>query len=139
MDAPIRASAIGIGLCGPLGLIAPLLHDATLSLAAFALLQFAYMMPWGIAPAALQLIAPNQFRGQVSALHLFSINIIGLGVGPTLVALLTDLVYDGGTGVRYSIATVAAVLAPLATIFLIAGFRPYAAGVAGARAWCASK
>lgn len=135
LDGPVRASAIGIALCAPLGIAAPLVHDPMLSLFLFALLQFAYMMPWGIAGAAFQLVAPNQMRGQLSGLYFFSINIIGLGVGPTLVALLTDNVFGGGAGVAYSLAVAAALLAPVASLLLFAGLRAYEQGVIAARAW----
>lgn len=135
LDAPVRASAIGIALCAPLGVAAPLASDPMLALFLFALVQFAYMMPWGIAGAAFQLVAPNQMRGQLSALYLFCINIIGLGLGPTLVALLTDNVFGGGAGVAFSLATVAALLAPIAAVFMFAGLRAYGQGVIDARAW----
>jgi hypothetical protein len=50
---------------------------------------------------------PNQMRGQAGALFLFTINVIGGGTGPTIVALLTDYVYGNPLLLRYSIATVA--------------------------------
>ncbi len=134
-DAPLRASAIGIALCAPLGVAAPLVDNAWLALFLFALLQFAYMIPWGIAGAAIQLVSPNQMRGQLSALFYFSINLIGLGLGPTMVALLSDNVYQVSGGVRYSLATAAAVLAPIAATLLFLGLRAYAQGVASAREW----
>src|SRR3984893_16414437 len=41
--------------------------------------------PFGIAPAAIQQMMPATMRGQASAVYLFSINLIGLGIGPTAV------------------------------------------------------
>lgn len=134
-DAPLLASAIGIALCAPLGIAAPLSSDGATAVVLFSLLQFAYHMPWGVVGAAIQLIAPNEMRGQLSALYLFSINIIGLGFGPTFVALLSDRVYGGSLGVGYSLATAAAVLAPIATVLLIAAFGSYRSAVQQARAW----
>jgi hypothetical protein len=36
---------------------------------------------------------PNQMRGQASAVYLFIINLIGLGLGPQALALVTDYVF----------------------------------------------
>jgi MFS family permease len=63
---------------------------------------FFLAMPVGSSYAALQLIFPNQLRGQVSALLLFTINVGGLTMGPWLVGLLNDLL--GEKMVGYSLA-----------------------------------
>lgn len=133
-DAPLRTAALGIGLCAPLGIAAPLCANPETALVLFTLLQFVYMMPWGVVGAAIQMVAPNEMRATLSALYLFSINIIGLGLGPTFVAALSDRVY-GGQGVGYSLATAAAVLVPIATALLIAGFKSYRTAFETARAW----
>ncbi len=133
-DAPLRTAALGIGLCLPLGVAAPLSSSGEAALILFTLFQFAYLMPWGVVGASIQLVAPNEMRATLSALYLFSINIIGLGLGPTFVALLNDRAY-GVDGVGYSLATAAAVLAPAATLLLVAGFRSYRDAFERARAW----
>src|SRR5690606_28292813 len=53
---------------------------------------FTVAMPFGVAPAAIQEVMPNSMRGQASAIYLFVITLIGLGIGPTAVALVTDYV-----------------------------------------------
>lgn len=125
VDAPLRVAAAAIGLCAPIGIVAPLASNSYLALALFALLQFFYMMPWGIAGAIIQLVSPNRMRGLLSAFYLFCVNIVGLTLGPTLVAALTDHMYGGGAGVAFSLATAAALLAPLAAGLLAMGFRAY--------------
>ncbi len=134
-DAPLLAAMAGIALCLPLGIAAPLAPDAATAVVLFTLLQFAYHMPWGVVGAAIQLVAPNEMRAQLSALYLFSINIIGLGFGPTFVALLNDRVYGGGAGVGPSLATAAAVLAPIAVALLVSALSSYRTAVRQARAW----
>lgn len=44
-------------------------------------------------PAILSELAPNQMRGQLAALSTFSVNIVGLGFGATLVALASDYIF----------------------------------------------
>ena len=58
------------------------------------------------AVAALQNVTPNQFRGQISALYLFTIGVIGGGVGPSVVALFTDYVFRDEAMLRYSMVVV---------------------------------
>jgi hypothetical protein len=67
-------------------------------------------VPAGIAAAALMQVTPNQMRGQVSAIYLFTVNLIGLGAGPTAVALVTDHVFhnDGLVGLSiFLVGTIA--------------------------------
>ena len=52
---------------------------------------FFLALPVGSSYAALQLIFPNQIRGQVSALLLFTLNVGGLILGPWLVGVLNDI------------------------------------------------
>jgi hypothetical protein len=65
-------------------------------------------------------------RATASAIYLFFLNLIGIGFGPTLVALCTDYVFGSDAAVGYSIALVAGISAPLAALFLwwgLAAFR----------------
>ena len=42
---------------------------------------------------------PNNMRGQASAIYLFVVNFVGLGIGPSAVAILTDYVFRGDESV----------------------------------------
>jgi MFS family permease len=72
----------------------------------------------------LQEMMPAQVRGTGVALLTFSNTLIGLGCGPTLVALTTDHVYRVATAVDRSISTVAVPAGTLAcTLLLLARYR----------------
>jgi MFS family permease len=92
-------------------------------------------MPFGVGPAAIQEIVPNSMRGQVSALYLFVVNLLGLGLGPTAVALVTDYVFRDDQAVRYSllIVTTAAELATIVSLWL--GLRPYRSSLERLHTW----
>ncbi|MFT4920059.1 MAG: MFS family permease [Zhongshania aliphaticivorans] len=47
------------------------------------------------APAAIQEVTPNTMRGQVIAIYLLLGGLLGIGLGPTLVAVTSDLVFAG--------------------------------------------
>lgn len=87
--------------------IMTLVNHAYLSLAILALVKFLTGLPLGVAVAALHEVTPNRLRAQSAAVYFFLINILGLGVGPLLVALLTDYVFQNEAALRYSLAVVA--------------------------------
>jgi MFS family permease len=99
--------------------------DLTWLLILMAPAQFFLAMPVGSSYAALQLIFPNQMRGQVSALLIFTINIGGLMLGPFLPGFLNDYIFRDGNMVGYSL-TITVVLASFlsATLFRVT-YRPY--------------
>ena len=86
---------------------------------------FTVAMPFGVAPAAIQDVMPNSMRGQASAIYLFVITLIGLGIGPTAVALVTDYVYQDDMAVRYSIFWVSCIVTLVAVVLLWMGIKPY--------------
>ncbi len=107
--------------------IAPLMPNADLALmfaSVLIALQYGY---FGIAISALQVITPNQMRAQVSAVLLFSTNILGLIVGPTIVAIMTDYLFVGDQYLNYSLALTAALVAPVAAIILWRSLNQYQA------------
>ena len=135
-DANLRVIMIGALCSTPLGVAAFLVDNIWLALALMAPFTFLWGLPHGIAPAALQPVTPNQMRAQVSALYLLAVNLIGLGIGPTFVALLTDYLYGESALVGHSLATVVAISAPLSALILYTGLKYYRASLAEAeRGW----
>ena len=86
---------------------------------------FTVAMPFGVAPAAIQEVMPNSMRGQASAIYLFTITLIGLGIGPTAVAMVTDFVFMDDMAVRYSIFIVSSIITLGAVMLLWMGLKPY--------------
>lgn len=78
----------------------------------------------GVAAAALQLITPNQMRGQVSALFHIFVNMIGLGVGPVAVALLTSF-FGTDESIDKSLALTIAGCGAAGACLFACGLRPY--------------
>jgi len=82
-------------------------------------------MIYGVAPVALQVVAPNEMRAQVSAMYLFVVNIIGLGLGPTVIALLTDHVFHNDNMLRYSLLIAATGAYLLSALLWWLGLKPF--------------
>jgi len=89
----------------------------------------------GAGPAALQLVTPNNYRGQISAAYLFVFNLIGTGVGPTLVGALTTYVFHDDAKVGWAIALNALIVCPLAMLCLFVAMKPMRRAMDDAEAW----
>lgn len=79
----------------------------------------------GICSAALQLMSPSHLRGRTSALYVFTLNILGLGLGPLIVGALTEHVFGDRMLVGYSVAVTVAVAGSISIACLLGGRRAY--------------
>jgi len=93
--------------------------------------------PFGISAAAIQQMMPNPMRGQASAVYLFNINMLGLGLGPTAVALCTDHLFGREDAVRYSLLIVTVLASAIAAIMLWAGLKPFLRSLERLQRWTA--
>jgi MFS family permease len=75
--------------------------------------------------AAMQVVTPNELRGQVNALYMFTLSVLGQGLGPTVVALMTDYLFQSEADLRYAMVTTAAVAGPIALFLIWKAVRPY--------------
>ena len=115
--------------------VSTLVADAYLSLALIAVLVLCTSAPWGVAVSALQQFTPNEMRGQISAIYLFFVNIIGIGMGPTLIALVTDHAFGDDAMLRYAMSLVAGAAAILAALTLGFGLPAFRSSLKRAEAW----
>lgn len=95
--------------------------------------------PFGIAPAAIQQMMPAAMRGQASAVYLFILNLIGLGLGPTAVAFFTQHVFGRDEAVNYSLLVVAVSASVLAAVLLWAGLKPFLRSLGRLNLWIADE
>jgi MFS family permease len=133
-DAALRVGLWSAGLIAAFGGLYLLMPGGALAATLMAPTVFLMGMPFGAAPAAIQEIVPNEMRGQTSAVYLFLVNLIGLGIGPTAVALVTDFVFHDDGMVGWSMFIVSSVASLCAVALLAAGLRPYRESLARLRA-----
>jgi sugar phosphate permease len=126
-EGPIRValiSAVGIFFfLTP----ATLLSDARWTLALLAVGMFLMSFPMGTSVAALQLIFPNQVRGQVAAVFLFFLNLGGMTMGPLLLlpGVFNDYLFHNEHMVGVSLAlTIGGASILMFAVFLMT-VRPY--------------
>ena len=134
-DANLRVVLIGKLLAMPFGILFPFMSNAYMAVAISTVSLFFLSLTAAPLNAALQVITPNQMRGQITALFLFVFNVIGFALGPLMVALFTDYVFKAESQIGYSIALTALALGPLGTFVIWLGLKPYGRSVAEAEAW----
>jgi MFS family permease len=106
-----------------------------LALAMLATASIGPAMASATGSSALLLIIPNQMRAQTTAMYLFVISILGLTIGPTAVAMVTDFVFADESALPYSIAIVSGIAGLLSVGLLIACLEPYKAAVDESEQW----
>ncbi|NIJ08542.1 MFS family permease [Sphingomonas vulcanisoli] len=124
-DSNVVIGVIAAATACPFAIAAPLMLSGQASLALYGMFLFLGAMPYGGAAAAFQEITPNRMRGQVSAVYLFWLNLAGIGVGATLVALVTQHVYGGDHGLSAALATVGGSAAIASVLVLTLCLAPY--------------
>lgn len=124
-DANMRLIGVVAVVLTPLAIAAALMPTAAGALALYALVTFLQYTHFGVGIAALQLITPNRMRAQISALMLFSTNLFGLALGGSFVAFFTDFVYRSDAALNASLASVAAIVYPLAALAIFGGLKHY--------------
>jgi MFS family permease len=135
-DGLMRTALAGaVLLFVPASIIAPLMPDPAWAIAWLIPSTVGGAVITATGSAALMMITPNQMRGQVTALYYFVINALGLTLGPTAVALVTDYGFADDGALRWSLAIVAAAASVLALGFLFTNLPLYRARVEEAERW----
>lgn len=81
--------------------------------------------PFGAAAAAMQEMSPRAMRGQAAALLVFLLNFVGLGLGPPVVGLVTDVIFQDPAKVGLSLLVVTIVGRSLAALSVGMGLRAH--------------
>lgn len=103
----------------------PLLPKAEWALLAIFIPSFALATPFGALTAAIQEIMPNQVRALASSIFLFILNLVGIGLGPTSVALFTDYIFKDENAIRYSMVLLYLIGGCFATLLTLFALKPY--------------
>lgn len=123
-DANIRAAAILFACVTCCAIAAPLMPNGYASLGVMslgAMFGIAGAVPQN---AAIQRVAPNAMRGQVTAIYLFMFTFFG-AMGSFVVGLVQDFVIGVEKDLWKTLVITASVLLPLATLCMVRAIRPY--------------
>ncbi|MDB5718892.1 MAG: hypothetical protein JWM38_2319 [Sphingomonas bacterium] len=121
MRVVIWANLLGV----PLGIVSPLMPTFELALVCSLGAALLVSMSAPSQLAAMQVVTPNELRGQINAIYMFTLSVIGLGLGPTVIALMTDYLFQSEADLRYAMVTAAAVAGPISLALLWMSLKPY--------------
>lgn len=99
----------------------PFANSMILSVMGWGFALMCASIPVGVASANLQEMTPSRMRGTVSAAAGLFASLIGMGLGPALIALVADEAFGETEGLKFALATVAPIAAGLsAGLFVLA-------------------
>jgi len=131
-DAHLRVIRLNALLLLPLLCGMALAPSAGVALGLMIVMMLIGTIHGGVAGAALQMITPPRLRARMVALYFLVANLIGLGCGPTAMALVTDRLFGDDAALRYAIALVTALAMPISAAAATLGLRAFARAVENA-------
>ncbi|MBT2188338.1 MFS transporter [Sphingobium nicotianae] len=123
-DANVRMVIVLDAIMIPFGIAGPLMPNFTLAIASSVFANLILMMGSPARSTIMQLITPNEMRAQVNAVMMFTIGVVG-GIGPTVIALITDHVFGDESMLRYSLMIGAAICYPLTVAMFLIARKPF--------------
>ncbi len=82
-------------------------------------------MPVALAPAAVNYITPNQYRGQAIAIYIFVVGLINNNIGPISVGVLNDYLFKDPMAINKSMLVIAVVFGIISALILIWSIKHY--------------
>lgn len=131
-DAPLRVILLAACLWPIPACLGPLASSPEMGLLAAWPIVFFLNSYYAAQVSGIQLITPNHMRAQVSALMLFVTNFLGLALGPSAVAILTDFLFASDQDLRYSLALLPLLVCVPAFFLALQGLKPYRLALAEA-------
>jgi MFS family permease len=123
--ASIVMVIIGAGLAAPFSFMYPLMGSASSALLLMVLAIFGSNMCFACAASALQRMFPATMLGLAAGIYFFISNAVGIGIGPTLVAALTDYTFEDPNMIRYSLSFVGGISRAIAFVLFFVGLKYY--------------
>lgn len=134
-DAHMRAALGFASVAGASGVAAALAPSAWAAIALLVPAGIGTTAATSCALTALMVVTPNQMRAQTSAMYYLVVNVFGLTIGPTGVALFTDYVFRNPLALRYSIGSISMLAGLLAAGLLYCSLRQFREAAAEAQRW----
>jgi MFS family permease len=113
--APLMAVSVLL-FCLPVGL--------TASLIGYGGIKMGFTMMYAAAYVAVQELAPSTMRGQAIAVLVLVVNLVGMGAGPTVIAMVTDYGFRDESKIMGSILVVCLTSTLLCWVFATLAVRP---------------
>lgn len=132
-DAHIRILLLATAAMAPFSIAFPLVESPGVAIVLLTCAIFFANHVWGTAYAAIAAATPNALRGQATAVYLFIINLIGLGLGPTMFGYISSEVFADERRIDLTYVAMALLTLPIAGLCLAAARPAFARQIAEIR------
>ena len=122
-DAPLLVGFSGIALMSISGIAASYAPSAAHAGILISTAMFFGSFAYPAGATAVQSMAPARLRARFAALYLFAVTLVAATLGPTIVALFTDLVLKDPARIGEALALTILTAAPIGLIASLAGAR----------------
>jgi MFS family permease len=124
-DGPLR-----VGVIGALGMLVsatayPLAGSATMAVIWLVIVNFFAAFPWGAASTAAAEAVPPRMRSQGTSLYFLIVNLLSIGLGPVVVAVVANRVFGSDAATASALALVNIVGMTGTIAFLLFGMPAY--------------
>src|SRR5262249_2372750 len=124
-EAPLKVGLVGAVWAGVFFGLAMSMPALTWLLVLMVPAQFFLALPVGSSYASLQFIFPNQLRGQVAALLVFTISLGGQSLGPLLPGVLTAYCFPPGNRAAWRLMIASVLASAVSAALCRATYQPY--------------
>jgi len=121
----LKVCILGVSLAGISISLLPFQNDPFYALICIAAGSFCIPLPLAVVTTIMQEVTPNSMRGVVNGMYVVSTNVIGLAIGPFLVAFGTDYIFNDPKLIAYSLGLVTIIVAPIGTVLFCIGVKEY--------------
>ena len=121
--APLITAMISTVLLIPFMVAAGLASSLTSALILVAGASYWVTFPLALFATGLQNASPNELRGLMAGCYVLTTNLIGLALGPSSVALVSDYIFEDAQAVGKSLALVGTVFLPMAVLLIWRGLK----------------
>jgi len=115
----------GSGIAIPFSAMYPMMPSPTLALAAVSIAIFGNTMAFACTASAMQRLFPTTMIGLATGIYFFISNAVGIGLGPTSVAMITEYMFQDPDKIRYSLLIVGCGARVIGFLMILGNFRYY--------------
>jgi MFS family permease len=126
VDAPMRVVIIGRLITLPAAILIPLAPNVWVAIGAATFQAMMIGLTGSSVNAALQIITPPAMRGQMTAWYLVLFSVVGNGLSPWIIGLMTDHIFRDPDLLRYAILTTTLLFSPASLLVFWLGRKPFA-------------
>ena len=122
INAPhFKLAIFGISMASFSLIMLPFQANVNIALVFVTFASFFVTLPLAGTSSAMVIVSPNRIRGVITGIYVVVTSVLGLVLGPFLVASSTDFIFQDPNSVAKSLALVSILIGPIGIFFMLKG------------------